>query len=153
MASDIARARFAIWLLVLVILVLSFLLAVRPVEKQAQQTAERLSVQRILERANYYRQEWLLKGEPSQANIDGQMVWFSARGWLIPTRDGQRVDCRVWLNRLHEDALIQPGEMVQIKNRSLDQKYDCRYFSSRDKSVNISLEKEKFSVSVDFLSH
>ena len=76
MGESFRRARLSIWSLLILLIILSFMSAWKAVEKQASDTALVVASKRMIERANFYKQEWLLNGKAPQLIIDGLPLRF-----------------------------------------------------------------------------
>ncbi|MEF1172233.1 MSHA biogenesis protein MshF, partial [Vibrio sinaloensis] len=55
------RMRFSAWLLVVMVLTASFMSAFQKVEIEANDSAFLVASKRIIERASFYKQKWLLQ--------------------------------------------------------------------------------------------
>ncbi|EPZ5904082.1 MSHA biogenesis protein MshF [Vibrio fluvialis] len=99
------RSRLILWALVVCSLIAALLMAWQPVNRELENTALALANKRIIERANTYKQEWLLRGRPESLEFDGKVLTFSASGWVFP-REGGKVDCSMLLNWLYPDEKI-----------------------------------------------
>lgn len=82
------RSRLILWALVVCSLIAALLMAWQPVNRELENTALALANKRIIERANTYKQEWLLRGRPESLEFDGKVLTFSASGWVFP-REGK----------------------------------------------------------------
>ena len=82
--SNVERSRFVIWLLVIVILLLSFIIAWQRVEEEARDSAYLVASKRIIDRASYYKEQWLLAKQPNRLTIESRQLQFSDNGWLMP---------------------------------------------------------------------
>ncbi|MGF1720176.1 MSHA biogenesis protein MshF [Vibrio kyushuensis] len=146
------RSQFVIWFLIIVILVMGFMLAWQKVDEEASDTALLVASKRIVERASYYKQEWLLNKQPSKLLIDGTTLTMSQAGWVTPIDQNQQVDCSFWLQVLYPDNRDLHSSSVLTENDADSMKYQCRYIYASDQVIVIQLVNDKFSVSVDFLT-
>lgn len=162
------RTRLVIWLLLVVILLMTLMTLWRPVEQRASDTALVVASKRILDRANYYKQEWLLKKQPKRLYLQGkslqeqtlqekesqeQVVAFSESGWPITIDDQANIDCVAWLKLLYPEERILEYVPVQINNVSKSDYYLCEYSYTQSVILLMSLKHNRFSVSVGFSSN
>lgn len=152
MANNIERSRTAVWLLIVIILVLSFMLAWESVEEEAGDTAFVVASKRVLERANYYKQEWLLKSQPSELVLEKKRLIYDTSGWVLPINESGEVSCRYWLKVLYPDMRVLDVKPRAYYEQDLDNGYACAYPFSMHQSIVIRLVDGRFSVSVDFSS-
>ncbi len=152
------RTRLVIWLLLVVILLMTLMTLWRPIEQRASDTALLVASKRILDRANYYKQEWLLKKQPKRLSLQGkrsqeQVVDFSESGWPVVIDDQANIDCVAWLNLLYPEERILEYVPVQINNVSKNDYYLCEYSYTQNVILVMSLKHNRFSVSVGFSSN
>ncbi|WGV99964.1 MSHA biogenesis protein MshF [Vibrio sp. YMD68] len=152
MLVDNARSQFVIWLLLVIILVLSFMLAWKSVDEEASETALLLASKRVVERASFYKQEWLLHKQPSKLVIDGRVLAMSDQGWVLPLDQNQQVNCAFWLQVLYPENRQWPAYSESIERHDKRVKYQCRYLYASDQVIVIQLDNGNFTVSVDFLT-
>lgn len=151
MTNNEQRSRFVIWLLAIIIIVMSFLIVWKPVEEEAENTALFLASKRMLDRANYYKQEWLLKGQLEKLTINHHDLTFSKSGWALPIQD-EKLDCAYWLDLLYPEQKLlgmNNSESNIYKEQSI---YRCQYRYASNMSIILQLKNERFSVNVEFLS-
>lgn len=74
------RSRLVLWLVVICVLLLSLLTAVEKLQRDMSETAFQLAGKRMLERAGFYKQQWMLKGQPDQLEIEGLQIIFHPAG-------------------------------------------------------------------------
>ena len=142
--------RLAIWLVVITVLTMYLMLAVEKVQPEAEEVAYAVAARRMLDRANYYKEHWLVGGTPHSLQITNQTVWFDRKGWPLPLRDQDgNTDCEHWLELLYPDKEIF-SMYPDYHNESTSSGYQCRYRYKNKKSVVIRLQKGKFSVSVEY---
>ena len=149
---NLERSRLVIWLLVVLVLMMSFLLAWQNVEREANDTAFLVASKRVLERANYYKQQWLLSGQQAQVEIDGEMVHFSPSGWVLPESRDHNDDCSQWLEMLYPDEEILGDTPIKVESDFINSEYQCRYIYKQDRFMSIGLIDNKFIVKVGFLA-
>ena len=59
MANNIERSRLVLWLLAIIILMMSFVLVLEKLEKDVDDAAFLVASKRIIERASFYKQQWM----------------------------------------------------------------------------------------------
>ncbi|CAH8227711.1 MSHA biogenesis protein MshF [Vibrio aestuarianus] len=156
MKTAIERSQFVIWLFLVLILLLSFLFVWKSIEQEANQTAFAVARNRIVESANLYKQNWLLKGQPLILNMDGQQLTMSKAGWVLPLFNNEAKDespmlnCQHWLHLLYPDEKVLESRVVAIDAEIETNQYQCRYHYSQKQVITIEILSDKFTVSVDF---
>jgi len=146
------RSKLMIWLLVVLVLILSLLLAWRNVEVKANDSAFLLATQRVVERASYYKQQWLLAKRTTPLEIDGQVLNYTNSGWVTPVDNRQQTSCDFWLEVLYPEKEILGNEPFRFVDESAKHNYSCSYFYQQDKVVTINLIGNRFSAKVGFLA-
>ncbi|MGY3568659.1 MSHA biogenesis protein MshF [Vibrio paucivorans] len=146
------RARFVVWLVLILLLVIGFMSQFRKVEQEATDTAFIVASKRILERASNIKQEWILQGHPSELQVAGERLAISQNGWVLPIVNKGQVDCSYWLSVLYPEN--QEFEPYSTKNNDVDsvKDYTCEYIYAEQKVLRIQLINKKFSVSVKFIT-
>ncbi len=152
MPKQIERTRLVVWLVVLITLLFAFIVAWQKVEQEASDTALLVASNRIVERANFYKQQWLLAGEPHELTFNHKLIRYSNSGWVKPLNSENKVDCRYWLDLFYEEERVLESLPIKIKDNSKLLGFQCEYFYSREHAINISLIDNKFSVGVSFSS-
>lgn len=150
--ANLERSRWVIWLVVLLIVLLAFTIAWKKVEREANDTALVVASKRILERANYYKQQWLLSGQPKRLSIEGRSLYFSQSGWVIPQQIADKTDCNYWLGVLYEEKRVLESLPEEIIDNSEGLDFSCQYSYSNEHAIYVELNDNKFSVSVSFSS-
>lgn len=150
--SYIERSRLATWLLVIVCLMMSFMLVWQNVVKEANQSAFLLASQRIVERANYYKQQWLLSGQQNEITIDGLTLNYTSMGWIKPLGDRQQVDCSYWLDILYPQHEVLGSRPSQIENQIIANGYHCDYLYRNNRLISITLIDNRFVAKTGFLA-
>lgn len=140
----------AIWLIVLLVLILAFLHAWLRVEREASQTAMALASNNIYERSNYYKQQWLLAGQPTRLEIDQKFINYSARGWVTPFNQRSQVDCQYWFELLYPEQRVLEAMPLRIQNKSIADDFECHVFYPHNQRLDIQLVDDQFKVSVGF---
>ena len=151
--TNLERSRLVIWLLVIVVLLMSFMLAWQSVEHEANDTAFLVASKRMVERASYYKQQWLLFDQKAQFELDGKMLHFSPQGWLQPINEDHEVDCRYWLSSLYPEQRIMGHSPIEINADSIESDYQCYYLYDENRLISISLINSRFSTKVGFLAN
>ncbi|MFA0414357.1 MSHA biogenesis protein MshF [Vibrio renipiscarius] len=149
---NLERSRMAVWFLVLLMLLTAFGVAWKKVDQEASNAALLLASKRILERTNYYKQEWLLADKPRTLTIDGRDLYFSASGWVLPQNSLGKFDCHYWLDVFYEEARVLDAYPNKIINNSTESYFQCHYFYGSKAGVEVELNRNKFDVSVIFSS-
>lgn len=151
MKTAIERSQFVIWGLIVFVLLMALLSAWQSIEKEANQTALAMASSKIVESANFYKQDWLLKGRPSTLIANGRLLNMSATGWVLPLAENESsIDCRYWLSLLYPDEQLLESKVISIESAHQANLYQCRYVYSQKQVITIELLRDKFTVSVDF---
>lgn len=151
MKTAIERSQFVIWGLIVFVLLMALLSAWQSIEKEANQTALAMTSSKIVESANFYKQDWLLKGRPSTLIANGRLLNMSATGWVLPLAENESsIDCRYWLSLLYPDEQLLESKVISIESAHQANQYQCRYVYSQKQVITIELLRDKFTVSVDF---
>ncbi|MBF4245507.1 MULTISPECIES: hypothetical protein [Vibrio] len=151
MKTAIERSQFVIWGLIVFVLLMALLSAWQSIEKEANQTALAMASSKIVESANFYKQDWLLKGRPSTLIANGRLLNMSATGWVLPLAENESsIDCRYWLSLLYPDEQLLESKVISIESAHQANQYQCRYVYSQKQVITIELLRDKFTVSVDF---
>ncbi|AEH34313.1 MSHA biogenesis protein MshF [Vibrio anguillarum] len=151
MKTAIERSQFVIWGLIVFVLLMALLSAWQSIEKEANQTALAVASSKIVESANFYKQDWLLKGRPSTLIANGRLLNMSATGWVLPLAENESsIDCRYWLSLLYPDEQLLESKVISIESAHQVNQYQCRYVYSQKQVITIELLRDKFTVSVDF---
>ncbi|OXX29183.1 MSHA biogenesis protein MshF [Vibrio sp. V08_P9A1T1] len=151
MKTAIERSQFVIWGLIVFVLLMALLSAWQSIEKEANQTALAMASSKIVESANFYKQDWLLKGRPSTLIANGRLLNMSATGWVLPLAENESsIDCRYWLSLLYPDEQLLESKVISIESAHQVNQYQCRYVYSQKQVITIELLRDKFTVSVDF---
>ncbi|KAB0463383.1 MSHA biogenesis protein MshF [Vibrio kanaloae] len=150
MINNLQRSRFAVWSVVILFLIVGLLSAWEAVEEEAANTALIVASKRIVEQANLYKQQYLLKGNKQQ-NSSEQSKAYSQTGWLMPIQ-GESRDCRYWLSQLYPQESILGLSSPSIEDKSDNIQFHCRYHYSEQYQIDILLKKERFSVKANILA-
>ena len=150
--ANLERSRWVVWLMVFVALLLAFMVAWKKVDQEASDTALLVASKRMLDRANYYKQQWLLSDQPRSLIIAGRPLHFSQSGWVIPQKIANKTDCNYWLDVLYEERKVLESFPEEIIDNSYGLDFECQYLYSREHAIYVELNHNKFSVSVSFSS-
>ncbi|MGF1752909.1 MSHA biogenesis protein MshF [Vibrio makurazakiensis] len=150
MAISIRRPRMAVWGVVILFLIFSFLGKWRAVEMEALNTSVVVASKRILERANYYKQHYLLGSKISEEAMNGSFS-YSKSGWLIPTEQTDSV-CKQWLTKLYPEQRILNVARPEIFDMSISDELHCRYEYTEKYQIDVLLSDGRFSVKVNMLA-
>ncbi|WP_254413570.1 MSHA biogenesis protein MshF [Vibrio furnissii] len=140
------RSRLILWALVVLSLIAVLLMAWQPINRELDATAMTVANQRIIERANVYKQEWLLRGSPDEMAFDGQRLTFSPTGWVFPRQD-DNIDCGRLLQWLYPDEKILNIAPI-IHGENLSDGYMCYFDFYAHRSIKIILQNNRFTSSV-----
>ena len=152
MLRQIERSRFIVWFSLITMLLLAFVLAWQKVDREASDTALLVASKRILEQANVYKQQWLLKKQPGQILINQKFIKYSANGWVTPLNSANKVDCKYWLDTFYQQERVLESLPIKFEDSSIGSDFQCEYTYSRGQAINISLIDGKFRVGVIFSS-
>ena len=78
--------RFSVWLLLISILMFFVLYVGQKLQVTTVETAYAVAAKRMLNKANYYKENWLIQKRPETMLIEGQQIQFNSEGWPLPTR-------------------------------------------------------------------
>ena len=151
MTSTRFSPRFSVWVFIIAILITGLSMSWKRLEPEASKTAYVVAAKVILERANHYKQQWLVEKQPDELNLNGNVVHFNQSGWLLPLKDDE-VDCEFWLQLLYQDSKIFGDKLLKSNLIHMDDDYVCSYNYVNSNAITISLLNNKFKVSVDFSS-
>ena len=152
MAGGIQRSRLVVWLSTIIILLLSFVLVLEKLEQDVDDAAFLLASKRIIERASFYKQQWMLKGQRESLIVENQSLVFSETGWVLPKTSEKNKQCMYWLSLLYPKLSILDSMPLKVVNRSELNNYQCDYVYTQGKSIHIQLVDNTFTVSVGFSS-
>ncbi|MDK9737659.1 MSHA biogenesis protein MshF [Vibrio sp. D404a] len=150
MINNLRRSRFVVWSVVILSIIAGLLSMWRSVEAEATNTALIVASKRILERANLYKQQYLLNGH-KQVNEDGEPLRYSRTGWLIPIEQTD-VNCNYWLDQLYPNGRVLGLGNPKVEDLSDNARYRCRYQYTEKHQIEILLKGERFSVKANILA-
>lgn len=150
MLNNLQRSRFVIWTVVILFLVIGLLSAWETVEEETTNTALIVASKRMLEQANLFKQQYLLKGTKRENDSESSKV-YSRTGWIMPIQGSER-DCNYWLDQLYPQGSILGLSSPSMEDKSDNIHFHCRYHYSDKYQIDILLEKERFSVKANILA-
>ncbi|MER0302465.1 MSHA biogenesis protein MshF [Vibrio vulnificus] len=149
MGRETNRASLVFWLLLVVTLFAVFAQIWQPVENEASKAASEVSVKRMLERANLYKQEWLLQGKPKRLEMDEQRIPMSAYGW-VPLKDEHgQFQCQNWLDLHFPERRILESQLLSIDEQEINGAYQCRFNYQADLLVVVTQQRKVLKISVE----
>ncbi|CAH0541578.1 hypothetical protein [Vibrio marisflavi] len=145
--SSVRYFRFALWLLVVSAVVAGFLSFWQNIDGRVGNTSLVIAKKLISDRANYYRQQWMLQGQPSSYAYEGKTLYFHRSGWILPLRSRDMPDCSVWLQQLYPEAFGKEQMALEVSDSRFDEQYWCKYrWLQGGEDIHILLTNEKFEV-------
>lgn len=149
MIRELSRSSGLIWLLLVVAIFAVFVQIWRPVESEASKAAAEVSVKRMLERANLYKQEWLLQGKPQQLEMDGQRIPLSAYGWMPLKAQNGEFQCQSWLNVHFPEGRILEAHLLSIEEQEINDSYHCQFYYQGGLMVLVTQQGKVLKMSVE----
>lgn len=149
MLNNLQRSRFVIWTVVILFLVIGLLSAWETVEEEASNAAFIVASKRILDQANLFKQQYLLKGIKRENDSESLKV-YSRTGWVMPIQGSER-DCNYWLDQLYPQGSILGLSSPSVEDKSDNIHFHCSYHYSDKYQIDILLERERFSVKANIL--
>lgn len=146
--SIFGHYKMALWFAVICTLLLSLLSSVEKLRVNIEDTAFAVATKRIHDRANLYKQQWVLSGQPEQLTIDGHAVNFSSNGWVKPTNGDEFDLCLSWFWVLYPERVVIDETPSSVENFSELNSYRCDYVFSQGKRIRIELVEGKFSIDI-----
>ena len=150
MLNNLQRSRFVIWSVVILFLIVGLLSASKTVEEEATNTAFIVASKYVLERANRFKQQYLLTGV-ERNGISEQPRLYSRTGWIMPIQGSER-DCNYWLDQLYPQGSILGLSSPSVEDKSDNIQFHCSYYYSDKYQIDILLKKERFSVKANILA-
>ncbi|WP_394141010.1 MSHA biogenesis protein MshF [Vibrio chagasii] len=150
MLNNLQRSRFVIWTVVILFLIIGLLSAWESVEEDATNTALIVASKRILEQANLFKQQYLLKGAEQDSDSEHSKD-YSRTGWVMPTQ-GSEVDCNYWLDQLYPPKSILGLNSPRVEDQSDNIQFHCTYHYGDKYQIYILLKRERFSVKANILA-
>ncbi|EHZ2847730.1 MSHA biogenesis protein MshF [Vibrio vulnificus] len=149
MGRETNRASLVFWLLLVVALFAVFAQVWQPVESEASKAASEVSVKRMLERANLYKQEWLLQGKPKQLEMEGEQISISAYGWVPLKDESGQFQCQSWLDLHFPERRILEFHLLSIDEREINDDYQCRFTYQGGFLVVVTQQRKVLKISVE----
>ncbi|MDD1829228.1 MSHA biogenesis protein MshF [Photobacterium sp. ZSDE20] len=150
MLNNLQRSRFVIWTVVILFLVIGLLSAWETVEEEATNTAFIVASKRILEQANLFKQQYLLKGTKRENDSESPKV-YSRTGWIMPIQGSDR-DCNYWLDQLYPQGSILGLSSPSVEDKSDNIQFHCSYYYGDKYQIDVLLKDERFSVKANILA-
>ncbi|MGB1320370.1 MAG: MSHA biogenesis protein MshF [Vibrio gallaecicus] len=144
------RARFVIWFSLIVILLMTLMSAWQSVEEDATNTAVIVASKRMLERANLFKQQYLLYGKKNIAETSDE-IHYSNTGWLLPIAEDSR-SCDFWLSQLYPKKQILGVGSPIIEDMSDQTQFHCRYHYTNKYQIDVQLNQERFNIKANILA-
>ncbi|MDE1515807.1 MULTISPECIES: MSHA biogenesis protein MshF [Vibrio] len=148
MKHGLLRARLVVWWLLLLILLTALLAAWRAVWVDTAQTAIDITRLRMIERANLYKQQWLLQGRPNRLPIEQDQIVIQ-HGWVFPKRE-QTVDCEAVLSLLYPQRTLL-NQWPRVTGIDLADGYRCHYQYGEREYIEVELNGRHFAVDIKLL--
>lgn len=150
MPKQIIRPRFAVWAITIMVLLLALLVSWHKIEREASGTALEVASKRILERANFYKQQWLLAKQPQQLVIGQNVIHYTATGWVKPVNADNNLDCEYWLALLYQERQVLGNLPNKTHENSTSSSFQCKYYFEDSGAITIDLIGGKFNVDAIF---
>ncbi|EDK28199.1 MSHA biogenesis protein MshF [Vibrionales bacterium SWAT-3] len=150
MLNNLQRSRFVIWTVVILFLIIGLLSAWKSVEEDATNTALIVASKRILEQANLFKQQYLLKGVEQESD-SAPPKNYSRTGWVRPIQSS-KVDCNYWLDQLYPPKSILGLNSPRVEDQSDNIQFHCTYYYGDKYQIDIFLKSERFSVRANILA-
>lgn len=103
MINNLQRSRFAVWSVVILFLIVGLLSAWETVEEEAANTALIVASKRIVEQANLYKQQYLLKGNKQKTAPNNQR-FIVRRDGLCRFKASREIAVIGWINYIPKRA-------------------------------------------------
>jgi len=140
--------RFVLWLLLISTLMVTVLYVGKNLEIKTTDTAYAVATKRMLNKANYYKENWVIQKQPEMMKINGEDIVFSPEGWPLPIKSGI-VDCRYWLLLLNENEKVFGYTIKDIKSHHTDDDYICSYSYNVQDAIILKLIDKTLSISIN----
>jgi MSHA biogenesis protein MshF len=147
---DKGVVKFVIWSVVALLLVVTVLYSGQRLYTRTAQTAFDVAANRMQNKANFYKEHWLLEGRPESLVFDGQHVQFSHQGWPLPYQNDE-LDCRYWLQILNDSQQVFGYSLQHYSVNNMDNGYICAYGYTEQNAIMVRLIDGTLSVSADLL--
>lgn len=148
MKKGFERARFVLWLVLVVVLFMAMFSVWRSMFSDTLQTALGMARLQMTDQANAYKQEWVLQGRPVNLQIEQATIPMQ-HGWIFPKRD-QGVDCENVLFLLYPDRKVLDW-LPRVTTIQKPNGYQCRYQYGDMVEVDVELKDRYFAIDASFL--
>jgi hypothetical protein len=138
--------RIGVWVAIVVVLLSILLVSMDKILKKAESTSVELMAKSALDKANYLHQYWELHDKPTLANIDGAVVHFNHKGWVIPFYNGVK-SCEAWRQVLVPLPKLN-NEITRVNLLQSKDKYTCEFVYENDNSFGINMSGDDLTVYV-----
>lgn len=136
----------AIWMFLVGILLATLAFNWQKIDDEASGTTFLMLENQITERANAYRQQWVISKQPSFIEYEGKKVQLDDNGWVLPLH-GNEVNCKWWLETLY--PRLGSTYLAAPKTQMLSgyPTYHCRYKFNEEMVLDLVLNEKKLSIS------
>nr|WP_253820780.1 MSHA biogenesis protein MshF [Vibrio sp. 99-70-13A1] len=121
------------------------------VEEEATNTAVIVASKRILDRANLFKQQYLLDRKQHDIEPFSGGLSYSKTGWLLPIKDNKR-SCSFWLSQFYPKTEILGVGFPSIEDMSDQTQFHCRYHYTKKYQIDVRLNQERFNVKANILA-
>ncbi|EJL6266705.1 MSHA biogenesis protein MshF [Vibrio cholerae] len=142
------RTRFVLWLVLVMVLLTAMFSVWRSMFSDTLDTALEMTRLQLIDRANAYKQEWVLQGRPAHLQIEQAEIPMQ-HGWVFPKLD-QGVDCEKVLFLLYPDRKVLDWlpRVIAIQRAN---GYQCRYQYGDMVQLDVELKDRYFAINASFL--
>lgn len=140
--------RFAVWLLLVLILTFSVLSVGNKLQVTTMETAYAVAAKRMQNKANFYKENWLIQKRPKTMMVDKKEIQFNSEGWPLPMKDGV-VDCDYWLLLLNEGKEVFGHSLDSIKRNNIKNDYICSYSYTEHNVIILKIIDKNLSINID----
>ncbi|QEO44407.1 MSHA biogenesis protein MshF [Vibrio tarriae] len=148
MKKGFERARFVLWLVLVVVLFMAMFSVWRSMFSDTLQTALYMARLQMTDRANTYKQEWVLQGRPAHLQIEQAEIPMQ-HGWIFPKID-QGVDCEKVLFLLYPDRKVLDW-LPKVTATHRVHGYLCHYQYGDVVQIDVELKDRYFAIDASFL--
>ncbi|CCN49040.1 putative MSHA biogenesis protein MshF [Vibrio nigripulchritudo MADA3029] len=137
---------FSVWAALVFILLGILVVNWQKIDDEAASTTFLMIEDNITERANAYRQQWVIKKQPKVIEYQGQQIQLDHNGWVLPLH-GNTVDCSWWLETLYpsvDSTYLGRPKATMVSGAP---SYHCRYEFSSDLVLDLVLNEKNLSIS------
>ncbi|MBD1558972.1 hypothetical protein HC752_18715 [Vibrio sp. S9_S30] len=137
---------FAIWIFLVGILLATLVINWQKIDDEASDTTFLMLENQITERANAFRQQWVISKKPSVIEYEGEKIQLDGNGWVLPLLDN-KVNCKWWLETLYPrlgNTYLADPEITMISGYPT---YHCQYEFKQKKVLDLVLSEKTLSIS------